>query len=237
MGLKRVREQVVRLAGGIWQGLFPRRLELSQEHTRLLEIIFPKVALRRVRYQVGMPWFMFRLKRVKAITLPTTYGFTGVTVRFRSFEPYDPFYMALLVHETVHLKQIQKTWGGIGLGMFRPFLGRYLAEHFNSSYFENPMEKDAYDFDGAFESYCRQLKRQFTRDDEAFMNEVIGQYPEHLKDPKELHERKANAFQLIAGFALAFGMAILRPVAELLLLLGCGLLWIFAGLLWLITWR
>lgn len=207
-------------------GLFHKPLPLSDTHLQLLQAIFPRQDLTRVRYRLALPWFMFRLKKgIKAITLPTTYGIRGVRIYFRDFNPYDPFDIGLLVHEVVHVKQAQHVWGGLGLGLFRPFVIRYLAEHFRTGYRHNPLEMDAYDVEEKFETYIRQIRRLHPDDDKKFLAEAVRQLPTDLVEPEGHHPRGSATPYKIAGFLAALGAAIGKPIAEVILVLVLGILW------------
>lgn len=210
------------------RGLFPKPLAVANEHLELVRRIFPSLNLECVRYHGTLPWFMFRMKRVKAITLPTTYGLRGTRIHIRDFDPVAPFDVALLVHEVVHVKQSQHLLGGWGIGMFRPFVVRYLGEHFRSGYYKNPLERDAYDFDEKVEDYIRKIRQQVT-DDAIFLSELVKQLPDELIEPQPHHPPQANVLHYVAGFVATIGVAIGRPIAELLLVLVLGLLWLVVG--------
>lgn len=205
---------------------------MAAEHYLLLQAIFPNAYLKRVRFRMPMPWFMFTRKSYKAITLPTTYGLRGITIYFRDFEDYNPSDIATLVHEIIHVKQAQRVWGGFGLGLFRPFVIRYLAEHLRSGYRDNPLEKDAYHFDDKIEAYCRQVRKQYPNDNTRFMTELVDGLPEHLVAPEPHHERKAGPLRMLLGTLMSLGFALGKPLADLLMLVATGLAWLVVGLTW-----
>jgi hypothetical protein len=211
-------------------GLFPPRLNLLPQHLQLVRILFPSQKGNRVTYRGAMPWFMFAKPKVNAVTLPRTFGLRGMRIYFRSFKLFSPPDIALFVHEHVHVQQAQGLIGGIGLGMFTPFVIRYLAEYYRSGYRDNSMERDAYDFEAKVESYLAQLRKAYPDDDVSFLNALVERVPADLVNPTAHHKRRANALQLVAGFFTALGAMVGRPLAELILIILLGPLWLLTRL-------
>lgn len=140
----------------LWQRLFPPAVELPAAAARRLAALYPSLALRRVTFHRGLPWFTQR--GVGGITLP---GFLSpvacrIYIRPRLWQPDTDDGFSLLAHEAFHALQMQEA--GPGLGLVRPFIILYLACAARNGflYDGHPMETDAYAVAGRWGSRVEQ---------------------------------------------------------------------------------
>jgi len=136
----------------LWQRLFPPAVELPEAAVRRLAALYPTLALRRVTFHRGLPWFTQR--GVGGITLPGLLSPVAcrIYIRPQLWQPDTGEGFSLLAHEAFHALQMQEA--GPGLGLVRPFLILYLACAARNGfrYAGHPMEADAYAVAGEWES-------------------------------------------------------------------------------------
>jgi len=137
----RLQDQARRL----WRWLFPPRVELPEEVTRLLRAMYPALDLGAVRFHQGLP-HLTRLLGGEAITIPAPFArrCTCIYVDSDHYDPGSVEGIGTLLHEAYHALQAQEA--GWGLGPFRPFLTLYFAAGAANRfrYRGHPMEEDAY---------------------------------------------------------------------------------------------
>ncbi len=110
--------------------LVPIRAELPRPIAKALAALFPTLAWERVRLFVGIPW-PFSLGSEIAITLPAGHSGIGIYFRPGRYEPYEPRFFLLCVHELVHaLQVVQSPAEGKGLGLLNAFIFHYLTCYF-----------------------------------------------------------------------------------------------------------
>jgi hypothetical protein len=139
-------EAVKQAARDVWQWYFPREISPPDCVLALLRTVYPTVDWDSVTFHDGIPHVISTGQ--SAITLPDTYSFTGIGVYFASgaWDTCSEDGLATIVHEGMHVLQLQGAIGGVGLGFARPFIIQYLscwAGH-GFSYDEHPMEREAY---------------------------------------------------------------------------------------------
>jgi len=124
---------------------------------RLLQGLFPELNTGALFWYHGLPWFMGPFKWVSGITLPGAFSRHEVWIYLRIWEPSDPDWVALAVHEAYHALQMQEAaqhfrWR---FGTWHPFLWHYLASWMKHGYRRHPLEMPAFlyeaDFRDAFE--------------------------------------------------------------------------------------
>ncbi len=148
----------------LWRWLFPPRIELPEEVSRLVRTLYPMLDLDAVHFHRGMPHLTW-LTGSEAITIPAPFA------RRRTCVYVDPAHydaggiegIGTLLHEAYHALQAQEA--GWGLGPYRPFLALYFACGAANGfrYKGHPMEVDAYllagDQDSRFESAFADVER------------------------------------------------------------------------------
>lgn len=115
----------------LYQGLFARRITLSNQERALLQHMYPTIDWAYVRCWEGLPWFV--RQGVVGIAMPSTYSSRFIDLYFLSYLPHDEESIATLVHEAFHALQYhdlnsvgnQQRWYNVGL--FRPFMLHYCA--------------------------------------------------------------------------------------------------------------
>ncbi len=110
----------------------------------------PELDLERVEWCAGLPWFMGPRSRVSGMVLPHPWRRGRVRVFLRAWERLSPEGQGLLIHEAVHACQYQMAQRPWALGLWHPFLLRYLASWTRTGYLANPLELPAYRFEEAF---------------------------------------------------------------------------------------
>jgi hypothetical protein len=140
----------------LWQRLFPPVAELPEPVARRLAALYPALALRRVIFHRGLPWFTQR--GVGGITLPGLLSPVAcrIYIRPQLWNPETGDGFSLLAHEAFHALQMQEA--GPGLGFVRPFIILYLACAARNGfrYADHPMEVDAYAVAGRWGSLVEQ---------------------------------------------------------------------------------
>jgi len=137
--------------------LIPRPVTPPADLNRLLIGLFPELNTGVVYWYHGLPWFMRPFEWVSGITLPCTFSRGTICIYLRPWEPADPDWVALAVHEAYHALQMQEAsqafrWHA---STWHPFLWHYLASWMRHGYRRHPLEMPAFlyeaDFRDAFE--------------------------------------------------------------------------------------
>ncbi len=116
-----------------------------------MERLFPELDRDRVAWCEGLPWFLVGNRWVKGIVLPHPWRRGHVRVHLRRWERLSAEGQGLLVHEAVHAWQYQRSRRWWALGLWHPFLLRYLAAWMRTGYRAHPLEAPAYAFEARFE--------------------------------------------------------------------------------------
>ena len=150
----------------LWSWFFPPRLELQPGVRQLLEQLLPDLDLDRVEVRAGLP-HLLTLIPYDGITLPHCWHPRRLRIYLARHRLgpdgslADPQGLALLAHEAVHALQAQRSFGGVSVGPWRPFVSLYLACWAGNRfrYLGHPMELEAYYFAGQrgalFDRWCR----------------------------------------------------------------------------------
>lgn len=136
---------------GLYRGLFPRSIVLSDRDQQLLSFMFPTIAKDRMRFYDGMPWYMLHTFAI-ATALPAGYSRNRIHIYFRDYEPDDFNTLVTLIHEVFHAQQycdLSKR-RAFEFSFFRVFIWHYLG-WFWSIFFKSwlrekkPLEQAGYD--------------------------------------------------------------------------------------------
>lgn len=189
----------------------PRPVAPSADLNRLLGGLFPELNTGVVYWYHGLPWFMRSFKWVSGITLPATFSRQGISIYLRPWEPSDPDWVALAVHEAYHALQMQEAsrafrWHA---STWHPFLWHYLASWMRHGYRRHPLEMPAFAYEADFRDAFEEREN-----------------PDAWDDPEQLAVRASPVPKRMvrqqAGYAYRDPLWLLVPSA--LLLIPAGLL-------------
>lgn len=201
----------------LYEGLFPRPLQLTQAEEQLLEQLFPELQGAKVELYEQLPWFMLGSFAV-GVALP--HSFSRRKIRLYIDKPEGPLSLnnlATIVHELCHAQQYallaRKHWG---FGFFRPFMayyfGHFMAHFFNLlfregwrkaaylAYREHPLERLPYAYEAHFMAHYPQLAS--------------------LSPFRQPMPKRPPLWAYALGLFFAFILALIRPCLEGLLLLS-----------------
>ncbi len=189
----------------------PRREQAPEGLDELLRGLYPSLDTGRLRWYRGLPWFLLPFGWVSGITLPPAWSRGAEQIYLRRWEPADPEWVALAVHEAFHALQMQEAarrfpwhWGS-----WHPFLLVYLASWTRHGYRRHPLELSAYQFEADFSEAFEDRENPEAWDDPSALAVLSRPVPRRL-------------VRRLAGFA--YGDAAWRLLPAALLLLPAGLI-------------
>lgn len=214
--------------------LFPKQVHPSEKLLQLLSVIYPTLNLDKIKFYEGVPWFTrYVAPFVTAQALPDTYGFRQLNIYVKKYDEGNCNIVADIVHEAYHMVQYERFRKAWGIGFLRLFIVYYNACYITRGYRNNPFEIPAYEQEYAFMRFCNDHKITVNNpyDREALerlvdKTQTRTHYIEYKYEGRMLH--------LILSFIFTLLVAIVKPIAEFLLLLNYGILkgisWMLKGL-------
>jgi len=235
----------------------PPVIEVPECVRRLLEGIYPTIDWSTVVFHDGLPWAVNVVAPV-AITLPGTYDphTIHIYVEHGAWDPCSCSGLALVVHEGFHVLQYRDLLGGYGVGFLRSFIVAYLACSLSGGGDDdNEIEKPAYAHEELFAGCCASLGAPICNCAEkppAFNPDALDQLlttcPGLVRESSGLTLGSALAacapvktwwmqgVLLLFGLLLAGLIAVAKPLAEVLMLFGVGVLRGVAGIVCAAEW-
>jgi len=198
-------------------GLFPVAMQMPQEIILLLKKFYPTVNWNKVRFYNTLPWYtQYGLKYLDGITTPSNFGIYTIDIYLNHLNLYRPYGLATLVHEGYHILQFQKQYRA-GIGFLKIYLIDYIAGWFKHGYFQHPMEKPAYVQERNMNKF---LGIHFENLRPGGIEKMISaNRNEHLIIKKAEHQLDTPWYNFTAAFLLTLLIAILKPLAELVLII------------------
>lgn len=224
MNLWRLNERLEQFLEGYMQWVFPKRIYPSERVMAILEVIYPNLNFNKIRFYEGIPWFTrYVAPYVTAQALPATYSLRKLNIHVAKYDESNSSILADVVHEAYHMMQYERFGKAWGLGFFRTFLVYYNACYITRGYRNNPFEIPAYEQEYAFHRFCNTHRISTeTRYDAETLNRMVDQtelrthFIEYKYEGKFLH--------LALSFLFTATVAIIKPVAETLLIVNYGVL-------------
>ncbi|MCE3278582.1 MAG: hypothetical protein K0S44_773 [Bacteroidetes bacterium] len=186
----------------------------------LLQNIYPTVNWQRVDFYEGLPWYTpIIAPYVTAQALPQFYSFSRFRIYLKKFDESRAQCLADIVHEGMHVLQGMSYMKGYGLGMFRGFIVRYGAFFMKYGYRNNPFEIPAYDQEYRFLDFCEKYHQH------GIVPPINIDALKNISTEKELVFKNAkvsyneNIFLFILSFISVFFIAIIKPIADLIVFL------------------
>lgn len=164
----------------------PQLISIEADLLSLLQIVFPKLDFNNIQFYQGLPWFIMESK-ANAVTLPHSLSLYKINIYFQHFDPFTVKGLALIVHELVHAQQYE-NFKLKGLGFIRPFTFYYFALHFKYGYWNNPLEREAYEIERRFFHFYSQSRNRVEQKDlllylQENLPAYIIQYPVKINTP------------------------------------------------------
>lgn len=196
--------------------VFHEKIIPSKKIIDTLKIIYPTIKWERVYFFKGMPWFtIIHSNFITAQALPATYSFSKFSIYLRDYDAESCETLSIIVHEGYHLMQYQKFLKGYGLGFLRAFIVYYNAYYLKHGYRNNPFEIPAYEQENKFYRFCKSnsllQKESFSVDTCMIVKGVDFKFT-------------GNYFYLFLSLLFNLLIAIIKPIAEILLALHLKLL-------------
>lgn len=224
MGLLERHEWLEDLLDRYFRILFPKRVNPSGNLLQLLRVIYPTLNLDKIRFYEGVPWFTrYVAPYVTAQALPDTYSLRTLNIYVQKYDERNCNIVADIVHEAYHMVQYERFWKAWGVGFLRPFIVYYNACYITRGYRNNPFEIPAYEQEYAFLRFCNDHKITVN-------NPYDKETLEHLVDQTQMRTRfieykyEGRILHLVMSFVFTLLVAIVKPIAEFLLLLNYGIL-------------
>jgi hypothetical protein len=211
--------------------------------------MYPTIDFDSVTFHHGIPWVM-KLSSPVAITLPSTFGVHQIHIYFRDeLDVCSCEGMVVPVHESFHVLQYRDLLGGWGLGYLRSFIVAYIGCGITGGGGEeNVIETPAYAQEDRFRTCCNQ-RRERVCDcasgapvfNQAALDAMFAGCPDLVRTSSGLGLWEATKacspasrwlapFWFLISLILTVLAAILKPIAELILLFVDGLLWVATGI-------
>ncbi|MDF2435884.1 MAG: hypothetical protein K0Q95_260 [Bacteroidota bacterium] len=196
---------------------FLRKHQPSDVTVQLLKDLYPGVDWSRVDFYEGLPYFTpLVAPYVTAQALPDFYSLGRYRIYLKKFDETRAQCIADIVHEGMHVMQAMQYMKGYGFGFLRGFLVRYIALFFKHGYRNNPFEIPAYEQEFNFLSYCHKFHQHgILPGIDPFIVQVIGKEPSLVFYKSEISQ-PAGFIPLFASFLLCLLIALLKPLADLL---------------------
>jgi hypothetical protein len=204
--------------------VFPKRVQPSKQLIEMLKVIYPTLDLDRIRFFEGIPWFTrYVAPYVTAQALPDTYSLRKLNIHVKEYDESSPNILADIVHEAYHMVQYERFQNAWGIGFLRSFIVYYNACYITRGYRNNPFEIPAYEQEYAFLRFIATHKLDM-RDqyDVATLEHLVDQTQMRTHEIEYKYEGKFH--HLAVSFLFSAAVAVVKPAAELLLLLNYGLL-------------
>jgi len=213
----------------LYDSIFPKSFELKPKEQQLLQMMYPQIDWKFVRYYDGLPWFM-KFTSTIGTALPHSYSGRFIHVYFKDYHKMSIYQSTLiLVHEAFHIQQYQELGSmgakSSGWGFFRRFMQYYLGWYFQGffkaifkdkkkwsdatqyAYRQHPMEIPAYDHEADFEKEINLYKGHA-------VPVFFQQKPNLIRTDVQLPERPSLVFWLM-GSGLALFICLVKPLMEL----------------------
>ncbi len=188
-------------------GITPDRVTIPADLGKLLKKLYPQLQQSKLSWHRELPWFVRGFGWVSGITLPWAFGRERIGIYLKHWEPSDPNWVALAVHEAYHALQIQQAaeqypyhWGS-----WHPFLLAYLASWTRHGYRRHPLELPAYAYEADFAEAFEELENLDAWEDPEALGVLCGPVP------RKLICREARFVYPDSSWRLALGAAILLP--------------------------
>lgn len=208
----------------LYELIFPTQIVLEDDVKNMLQKLYPNLNLEKIYFYDGMPWFMMHGFAI-GITLPGTYNLQGVNIYLNDYNPQAEKCMTTIVHEMFHVQQYYDLNKGYGIGFLRPFMVFYLADYFrmfikclrtpgwksaaNTAYEIHPMEMPAYRQEYEFQYQYKLLGR----------SNILKTPPKSCVRQTSGYKYEGSWFFVGLSFIVTFGLMILKPVIEVILLI------------------
>jgi hypothetical protein len=191
---------------------------------RLLSGLFPELNTAAVQWYGTLPWFMAPFKWVSGITLPDALSRHKVCIYLRQWEPSDPEWVALAVHEAYHALQIQEAARQYGwqLGTWHPFLWHYLASWMKHGYRRHPLEMPAFAFEADFRDAFEERENPDAWEDSEQLAVLASPVPKRLVRRQAGYTYRDPAWLLLPAALLLVPAGVVRTLGEGLLRLWPG---------------
>ncbi len=122
------------------------------------------------------------MKWVSGVTLPHTWSGREICIYLRRWEPSDPEWVALAVHEAYHALQMQEASARYPLhwGTWHPFAIAYIASWTRHGYRRHPLELPAYAYEALFIERFEEMDNLDAMDDPSQLGLLIDFVPDDL---------------------------------------------------------
>ncbi len=194
----------------------PQPRAASPELKALLINLYPGLEIRSIDWYTGLPWFLSGFNWVSGITLPGTWTRSRVSIYLRNWEPSDPVWVALAVHEAFHALQMQEAserfpwhWG-----TWHPFLAVYLASWTRHGYRRHPLEMPAYNYEAAFSEAFEELENPEAWEYPDCLALMTGPVPAELVCHHAGFTYRDQTWRLIPALLILVPAGFIRPVGD-----------------------
>jgi hypothetical protein len=208
------------IIASIRKNFFLKKHSILPGTRKVLEALYPNLPWHRVDFYEGLPWFTrFIAPYVTAQALPSFYSAGRFRIYLKKFDESRAQCLADIVHEAFHILQAVQFNKGYGLGFFRGFMVHYNALFLKYGYRQNPFEVPAYDQEYRFLAYCERIGLHgVTPPVRTGALARIGSENE-LVFREYAYRYAGNPLALAASFVFCLLVALLKPLADLLILL------------------
>jgi hypothetical protein len=200
-----------------WRFVFGKKKDIGN-FREILTALYPTINFDRIRFYEGIPWFAgFVAPYVTAQALPHTYSFSKLNIYIKNFDLNKCGTQADVVHEAFHIQQYLHFNKGFGFGFFRSMLAYYYAYFLTLGYMKNPFEIPAYAQEFKYQRFCDVNKGLSEAEflEKIKSSDMVTQGIEFKYTGKKII--------LVPAFIFAVGVAILKPLLEVLFVIAYGL--------------
>lgn len=203
------------------QPFFLEKHKVSETTLQLLKDLYPRVDWSRVSFHEGLPWFTPAVAPyVTAQALPDFYSLGRYKIYIKKMDESRAQCLADIVHEGYHIMQAMEFWKGYGFGFFRGMMVYYNALFLKHGYRSNPFEVPAFDQEFRFLDYCQRHGLH------GIISKVTPDALKYISNEKTLvfthypFKYEGNFFALAGSFFFCFLIALIRPVADVLVFIA-----------------
>jgi hypothetical protein len=193
----------------------------------ILQMLYPSVDWRRVDFYEGLPWFTPMVAPyVTAQALPQFYSFSKYRIYLKKFDESRPQCLADIVHEGFHIMQAMHFMKGYGIGFLRGLMVYYNALYATHGYRSNPFEEPAYDQEFRFLDHCSKAGLHGIASDVHSEKLKESLHASPLVFEGYQFKYAGNIFALAGSFVMCLGIAVVKPVVDLFMMISGG---VYAG--------